>query len=122
MTEQPTAIWRGLVRFTLLLTLLLTGLMAMLGLPRVGMGLVAGVLTLGSIMAFHSWLVRHFARPGNRGFERILVLSGFVKYPLLLLVVYLVVRGGVQMAIGFAIGISLPLFGLTLLAIRTNRP
>jgi hypothetical protein len=44
-----------------------------------------------------------------------------VKYPFLMLAVYLVVRGGVQMAMGFAIGILLPLFGLTLLAIRANR-
>jgi hypothetical protein len=121
LMEQPSALWRALALLTTLLCLALAGLMALLGLHRMGIGVMAGVLMLGSVMAFYGWLARRFARPGNPSFRRILMLSGVVRYPLLMLVVYLVVRGGVQMAMGFAIGILLPLFGLTLLAIRANR-
>jgi hypothetical protein len=121
LMEQPSVLWRTLALLTTLLCLALAGLMALLGLHRMGIGVMAGVLTLGGVMAFYGWLVRRFARPGNPSFQRILMLSGVVKYPLLMLAVYLVVRGGVQMAMGFAIGILLPLFGLTLLAIRANR-
>jgi hypothetical protein len=121
LMEQPSALWRALALLTTLLCLALAGLMALLGLHRMGIGVMAGVLMLGSVMAFYGWLARRFARPGNPSFQRILMLSGVVKYPLLMLAVYLVVRGGVQMAMGFAIGILLPLFGLTLLAIRANR-
>jgi len=121
LMEQPRAMWRALALLTTLLGLALTGLATVVGLPQVGIGVMAGVLTLGGVIAFHGWLVRRFAQPGNPNFQRILMLSGVVKYPLLMLVVYLVVRGGGQMAIGFAIGILLPLLGLTLLAIRANR-
>ncbi|MEN3001395.1 MAG: hypothetical protein ABDI19_06090 [Armatimonadota bacterium] len=119
--DRPEQLWRALARLTTGLTLLLVVMLWLLGVPRMGIGLMLGVLTLGSIMAFHAWLVRQFARPGERGFQRVLFLSGMVKYPVLILVIYLVVQGGMQMVLGFVMGVLLLLGLLTALAFRASR-
>ncbi|MCS7066647.1 MAG: hypothetical protein NZL85_10315 [Fimbriimonadales bacterium] len=121
LMDQPEQLWRSLARLTVGLTLLLVAVLWLLGASRMGIGLVVGVLTLGGIMAFYAWLVRRFAQPMAQGFRRMLFLSGMVKYPILILVIYLVVLGGVQMVLGFVIGVLLPLSLLTVLAIRANR-
>ncbi len=121
LTEQPEWMWRALTRLTLICTLLLVALLFVLGAPAAGIGLMVGVLTLGAIVAFYAWLVCRFAQPGNRGFLRLLMLSGLAKYPLLMLVIYLVVQGGMQMVLGFVTGILLPLGVLTALALRAYR-
>jgi len=118
--DQPTPSWRALTHWTTLCTLLLVMLLGLSGAVSVGIGLMVGVLTLGGILLFYAWLVRRFAQPGSRGFRRMLLLSGMVKYPLLMLVIYLVVQGRTQMALGFALGVLLPLGVLTVLALRAN--
>ena len=121
LMDQPEQLWRSLMRLTVLLTLLLVACLVLIGAPQAGIGLTVGVLTLGGIIAFYAGLVHRFARPGSRGFRRVLLLSGLVKYPVLMVVIYLMVRGGVLMTLGFAAGVLLPLGVLTVLAIRTNR-
>jgi hypothetical protein len=46
------------------------------------------------------------------------MLSNPLKYPLLLLLAYLAVQGGALMALGFVLGIVLPLAVITGLAVR----
>lgn len=121
LMHQPEQLWRSLTRLTALLTLLLSAILGLLGALQVSVGLMVGVLTLGGIVAFYAWLVRRFAQPGSRSFHRMLLLSGLVKYPVLMLVIYLVVQGGMPMTLGFVVGVLLPLGILTALAIRTNR-
>ena len=49
---------------------------------------------------------------------RLLMLSNPLKYPLLLVLAYLAVQGGALMALGFVLGIVLPLAVITALAVR----
>jgi hypothetical protein len=46
------------------------------------------------------------------------MLSNPLKYPLLLVLAYLAVQGGALMALGFVVGIVLPLAVITALAVR----
>ena len=46
------------------------------------------------------------------------MLSNPLKYPLLLVLAYLAVQGGALMALGFVLGIVLPLAVITALAVR----
>jgi hypothetical protein len=46
------------------------------------------------------------------------MLSNPLKYPLLLVLAYLAVQGGALMALGFVVGIVLPLAVITGLAVR----
>ena len=119
-TDPSTQLWWMLTCWTMLCTLLLVVMLGLLGAAQMGIGLMIGVLTLGGILVFYAWLVRRFAQPGSHGFRRRLLLSGMVKYPILMLVIYLVVQGGTQMALGFAVGVLLPLAVLTILALRMN--
>ncbi|MDW8107742.1 MAG: hypothetical protein RMK45_09730, partial [Armatimonadota bacterium] len=64
-------------------------------------------------------LITRLLRPQqNRLFPRMLMLSNPLKYPLLLLIVYLAVRGGILMTLGFVVGVVLPLAVITGIAIR----
>jgi hypothetical protein len=54
----------------------------------------------------------------NPLFPRLLMLSNPLKYPLLLVLAYLAVQGGALMALGFVVGIVLPLAVITGLAVR----
>lgn len=72
-------------------------------------GFLGGVgLSLG-ITFFYRGLVARFAYPGVRKvvLPRVLALVALGKYPLLLLVTYGVVRGGLPVTIGFLGGVSL---------------
>ncbi len=119
-TPSPEAMVRSAVRLTALLAALGFIATLMLGVPRVGAGLLTGTLTMGAITLFHSALARRFAQPGSRAFPRMLMLSGVVKYPILILIVYLMVKGGMAMVAGFILGVLLPLGVLTVLAVRAS--
>jgi hypothetical protein len=116
--DDPEQLWRAFTRLTLQIGVGVAALLWLLGEPLTALGLMVGMLTLGGIVAFYARLARRFAQPGRSGFRRMLFLSGVIKYPILFLVIYLIVRGGLAMALGFALGVMVPLVVLTILALR----
>lgn len=116
--DDPEQLWRAFTRLTLQIGVGVAALLWLLGEPLTALGLMVGMLTLGGIVAFYARLARRFAQPGRHGFRRVLFLSGAIKYPILFLVIYLIVRGGLAMALGFALGVMVPLVVLTILALR----
>lgn len=83
-----------------------------------GVGIVLGVLAIGWAVGFFALAVRFFKPQSNPLFPRMLMLSSPIKYPVLLILAYLATRGGALMALGFALGVLLPLLVITGAAIR----
>jgi hypothetical protein len=78
----------------------------------------AGRLGVGLGGRLFALATRFFQPQRNPLFPRLLMLSNPLKYPLLLLLAYLAVQGGALMALGFVLGIVLPLAVITGLAVR----
>ncbi|MCX7925251.1 MAG: hypothetical protein N2554_05510, partial [Fimbriimonadales bacterium] len=78
----------------------------------------AGVLAIGWATGFFLLAVRFFKPQNNPLFPRLLMLSSPLKYPMMLILAYLAVRGGALMVLGFAIGVVLPLAVVTGAAVR----
>lgn len=85
---------------------------------QLGVGIALGIVAIGWTVGFFALAVRFFKPQSNPLFPRLLMLSSPLKYPLLLLLAYLAVQGGALMALGFVVGIVLPLGVLTAAAIR----
>ncbi|MCS6923597.1 MAG: hypothetical protein NZM10_04375 [Fimbriimonadales bacterium] len=88
------------------------------GVWQVGVGLLLGVLAIGWATGFFILAVRFFKPQSNPLFPRLLMLSSPLKYPLMLGLAYLAVRGGVAMTLGFVLGVLLPLAVITGIAVR----
>ncbi|MCS7208691.1 MAG: hypothetical protein NZ874_03885 [Fimbriimonadales bacterium] len=88
---------------------------------QLGVGLLLGVLAIGWAVGFFVFAVRLFKPQSNPLFPRLLMLSSPLRYLALLMLAYLAARGGALMALGFAIGVILPLGVLTGAAIREAR-
>lgn len=112
--NEPSRLWRAVIVGTLALTVLGVTVATRLGYIAGAIGLVVGVGMLSWIMGYYGlllWLLR------GRNAQRFLPLLNFAKYPVMLLVVYAVVQGGIPMVIGFVIGVVVPLAVLTALAV-----
>lgn len=118
LMDDPRLLVQTVVRWTLTLTAVSVGASVALGVWQMGVGLVLGVLALGVAVGFFVLITRLLRPQQNRLFPRMLMLSNPLKYPLLLLIVYLAVRGGILMTLGFVVGVVLPLAVITGIAIR----
>lgn len=88
------------------------------GVWQLGVGLLLGLLAIGWATGFFVLMVRFFKPQHNPLFPRLLMLSSPIKYPLMLVLAYLAVQGGTLMALGFVVGVVLPLGVITGTAIR----
>ncbi|MCW5933929.1 MAG: hypothetical protein KIT45_06460 [Fimbriimonadia bacterium] len=86
----------------------------MMGHTTMGIGYGVGAGTIYLIIALYRRIARSYARPhvAPGVFQRILLLGGIVKYPLLLFIVFGVTRLGEPAALGFVIGVSFCLIAL----------
>lgn len=94
-------------------------LLTLAGRSSTAAGFAIGVATLAGILYFYKQVTVRFARPGvpSEAFQRVLLFFALLKYPLMLLIVYLVYRQGMEALVGFLFGIGLPLIIFTGLAI-----
>ncbi len=113
LMENPRLLWRAVGIWTGGLTLLGFGLCWSLRLEGTAWGLLIGVATLSGVVGYYALLVTLLRRVWRQLFPLFLL----AKYPLMMLVVYSVVQGGISMVAGFAVGVILPLAVLTGLAI-----
>lgn len=112
--DESSRLWRAVIVGTLALTVLGVTVATRLGYIEGAIGLIVGVGMLGWITGYYGlllWLLR------GRNARRFLPLLNLAKYPVMLLVVYAVVQGGIPMVIGFVIGVVVPLAVLTVLAV-----
>ncbi|MCS7301086.1 MAG: hypothetical protein NZ556_05980 [Fimbriimonadales bacterium] len=116
--ENPALLVRVVSRWTAILTLTGVGASVLLGAWQFGAGMALGVLALGWTVGFFVLATRFFKPERNPLFPRLLMLSSPLKYPLMLLLAYLAVRGGEWMTLGFVLGIVLPLGVVTGVALR----
>lgn len=116
--DDPVRLARAVGKGTAVLGGLLIGASVLGGVWQVGVGVLLGVLALGWAVGFFALATRLFQPQRNPLFPRLLMLSNPLKYPLLLLLAYLAVQGGALMALGFVVGIVLPLAVITALAVR----
>ncbi|MCX7925866.1 MAG: hypothetical protein N2554_08665, partial [Fimbriimonadales bacterium] len=63
------------------------------GVWQVGVGLLLGLLAIGWAAGFFILAVRFFKPQNNPLFPRLLMLSSPLKYPMMLILAYLAVRG-----------------------------
>lgn len=114
LMDEPSRLWRAVAVGTLILTLGAAGILWGMGFPQGAVGVVLGAAMLGWIMGYYGllmWLLR------GKSMQRLLPLFNLAKYPLMMVVVYGVVQGGIPMVIGFVIGVVIPLGVMTALAI-----
>jgi hypothetical protein len=116
--DDPVRLARAVVKWTAVLGALAVSVSVLGGAWQVGVGVLLGVLALGWAVGFFALATRFFQPQRNPLFPRLLMLSNPLKYPLLLLLAYLAVQGGALMALGFVVGIVLPLAVITALAVR----
>ncbi len=88
------------------------------GVWQLGVGILLGMLAIGWAVGFFALAIRFFKPQTNPLFPRMLMLSSPMKYPVLLILAYLATRGGALMALGFVLGVLLPLLTITGAAIR----
>lgn len=88
------------------------------GVWQLGVGMLLGMLAIGWATGFFVLMVRFFKPQHNPLFPRLLMLSSPIKYPLMLILAYLAAQGGAVMALGFVVGVALPLLAITGAAIR----
>ncbi|MGQ9901565.1 MAG: hypothetical protein ACUVR1_05045 [Fimbriimonadales bacterium] len=116
--DDPMLLGRTVGKWTVLLGGLAVGASVLGGVWQVGVGIALGVLALGWAVGFFALAVRFFKPQSNPLFPRLLLLSNPLKYPMLLILAYLAVQGGALMALGFVLGVVLPLAVITGLAVR----
>lgn len=114
LMDEPLRLWRAVAVGTLLLSLLGTGVAWAMGYPQGALGLGIGVLLLGWIIGYYGMLVWLLRRSSA---QRLLPLFNLAKYPLVMIMVYAVVHGGIPMVIGFVVGVVIPLAVITALAV-----
>lgn len=113
LMENPRLLWRTVGIWTGVLTLLSFALCWSFQLEGTAWGLLIGVATLLGVVGYYALLATLLRRVWKQLFPLFLL----AKYPMIMMVTYGVVQGGVSMVAGFAIGVILPLAVLTGLAI-----
>lgn len=113
LMENPRLLWRAVGVWTGGLAGLGFALCWSLRLEGTAWGLLIGVATLAGVVGYYALLATLLRRVWKQLFPLFLL----AKYPLMMLVVYSVVQGGIPMVAGFAVGVILPLAVLTGLAI-----
>ncbi|BCW96656.1 MAG: hypothetical protein WHS44_12235 [Fimbriimonadales bacterium] len=116
--DDPARLARQVARWTAILGGLAIVASVAGGVWQVGVGMALGLLALGWAVGHFVLIVRFFKPHQNALFPRLFMLSNPLKYPLLLILAYLAVQGGATMALGFVLGVALPLAVLTGLAVR----
>ena len=116
--DDPVRLARAVGKWTAVLSALAVGASILGGAWQVGVGILLGIVALGWAVGFFALATRLFKPQCNPLFPRLLMLSNPLKYPLLLVLAYLAVQGGALMALGFVVGIVLPLAVITGLAVR----
>jgi hypothetical protein len=116
--DDPARLARAVGKWTAVVGALAVGVSVLGGVWQLGVGILLGVLALGWAVGFFALATRFFQPQRNPLFPRLLMLSNPLKYPLLLVLAYLAVQGGALMALGFVVGIVLPLAVITGLAVR----
>lgn len=119
LEEKPQAFWSKAFAWIFALGGVGALLLAFSGRPSMAAGFAIGIATLTGILYFYRHLALRFARPGVApdSFQRVLLLSALLKYPAMMLIVYLVYLQGMQALIGFMIGVGFPLLIFTGFAI-----
>jgi len=118
LMDDPAQLARAVGKWTAVLGALAVGVSVLGGVWQLGVGILLGIVALGWAVGFFALATRLFKPQCNPLFPRLLMLSNLLKYPLLLVLAYLAVRGGALMALGFVLGIVLPLAVITGLAVR----
>jgi hypothetical protein len=118
--DDPVRLARAVGKWTAVLGALAVGASVLGGVWQAGVGILLGIVALGWAVGFFALATRLFKPQCNPLFPRLLMLSNPLKYPLLLLLAYLAVQGGALMALGFVLGIVLPLAVITGLAVRES--
>jgi hypothetical protein len=118
MMDDPAQLARAVGKWTAVVGALAVGASVLGGVWQAGVGILLGIVALGWAVGFFALATRLFKPQCNPLFPRLLMLSNPLKYPLLLVLAYLAVQGGALMALGFVLGIVLPLAVITGLAVR----
>jgi hypothetical protein len=118
LMDDPAQLARAVVKWTAVLGALAVSVSVLGGVWQLGVGILLGIVALGWAVGFFALATRLFKPQCNPLFPRLLMLSNLLKYPLLLVLAYLAVQGGALMALGFVLGIVLPLAVITGLAVR----
>jgi hypothetical protein len=118
LMDDPAQLARAVVKWTAVLGALAVSVSVLGGVWQLGVGILLGIVALGWAVGFFALATRLFKPQCNPLFPRLLMLSNPLKYPLLLVLAYLAVQGGALMALGFVLGIVLPLAVITGLAVR----
>jgi hypothetical protein len=118
LMDDPAQLARAVGKWTAVLGALAVSVSVLGGVWQLGVGILLGIVALGWAVGFFALATRLFKPQRNPLFPRLLMLSNPLKYPLLLVLAYLAVQGGALMALGFVVGIVLPLAVITGLAVR----
>ena len=118
LMDDPAQLARAVVKWTAVLGALAVSVSVLGGVWQLGVGILLGIVALGWAVGFFALATRLFKPQCNPLFPRLLMLSNPLKYLLLLVLAYLAVQGGALMALGFVMGIVLPLAVITGLAVR----
>jgi hypothetical protein len=119
LMDDPVRLARAVVKWTAVLGAVAVSVSAYWGARgRWASACCWASLALGWAVGFYALATRLFKPQRNPLFPRLLMLSNPLKYPLLLVLAYLAVQGGALMALGFVVGIVLPLAVITALAVR----
>jgi hypothetical protein len=118
LMDDPAQLARAVGKWTAVVGALAVGASVLGGVWQAGVGILLGIVALGWAVGFFALATRFFQPQRNPLFPRLLMLSNPLKYPLLLVLAYLAVQGGALMALGFVLGIVLPLAVITGLAVR----
>jgi hypothetical protein len=118
LMDDPAQLARAVGKWTAVVGALAVSVSVLGGVWQLGVGILLGIVALGWAVGFFALATRLFKPQRNPLFPRLLMLSNPLKYPLLLVLAYLAVQGGALMALGFVLGIVLPLAVITGLAVR----
>lgn len=116
--ENPVLLAKVVGKWTMILAGVGVGASVAGGLWPLGVGMLLGLVAIGWVVGFFVLAVRFFKPQANPLFPRMLMLSSPLKYPVLLALAYMATRGGAMMALGFLIGVMLPLLVITGAAVR----
>lgn len=116
--ENPVLLAKVVGKWTMILAGVGVGASVAGGLWPLGVGMLLGLVAIGWVVGFFVLAVRFFKPQANPLFPRMLMLSSPLKYPVLLALAYMATRGGAMMALGFIIGVMLPLLVITGAAVR----
>jgi len=123
LEEEPQSFWGRAFAWIFGLGGLGVLLLALLGQSWMAAGFAEGIATLTGLLYYYRRLALRFARPDvpSDAFRRVLMLSALLKYPALLLIVYLVSQQGVSALFGFLLGVGFPLLVFTGFALQNWR-